>query len=387
VTEVSVQRDDEREEGEIHRYFARGERAALSLDNRGPIRYDAHGAVHPEIIEAYSHYGFYVFEDVVGDDELAELATEAAELLERAPHPDRDAPTDRRGQPAAGRHMAKNPWIMATPLSDPVGGTHLNHGRHPVKMREPAPAEDAPAQVPYLVFGCLEMMPSFLRATAQPDLLRVAEAIHGPDFTPFTESLFVKLAGLGPSVSWHQDGQIHWDNPEWDENIHGFNFQLQLHGSTPANGVWVIPGSHRSGKLDIEALVAANDGCERLPDAVPLVGKPGDCFIANRQTLHCSFPNTSADPRITVNFGFHRRSAVIGQTGVLTARGKRYDEEYVHRRSRCIALAIDARAKRFPDEVPYRYQPLASEADENRWDDPEARRAVLGDYNLFDLAI
>ncbi len=198
VTETDQHTDDES--------FAEGLRRTLALDNRGPIRYDEIGAVHPDILDAYWRYGFYVFEGVVGTEELEELRADIDSVLERAPYPTRDSAVDRFGRPALGLDMAVRPWRMATPFSDPVGGTKKNNGRHPVKMNEPAPPADAPAEVPYLVSSGVELSEAFLRVTGHPDLLRVAEAINGPDFTPFTDVLFVKEPGLGPSVAWHQDG-------------------------------------------------------------------------------------------------------------------------------------------------------------------------------------
>ena len=70
-----------------------------------------------------------------------------------------------------------------------------------------------------------------------PELLRVAASINGDDFVPFNEALFIKEPALGASVAWHQDGATHWDNPDWDPGIHGFNFMGQLYGCTAANGV------------------------------------------------------------------------------------------------------------------------------------------------------
>ena len=39
------------------------------------------------------------------------------------------------------------------------------------------------------------------------------------------------------------------------------------------------------------------------------------CAITNRQVLHGSFANTSKDRRVTVNFGFHKRSSVLNVLG------------------------------------------------------------------------
>ena len=48
-------------------------------------------------------------------------------------------------------------------------------------------------------------------------------------------------------------------------------------------------------------------------------------------------------------------------------------------------LAIDARRQRYPEETPFRYAPLAAEADRCRWS--PAARADLHDYNLEDIGI
>ena len=123
-----------------------------------------------------------------------------------------------------------------------------------------------------------------------------------------------------------------------------------------------------------------------LPDAVPIVCAPGDVAVTNRQAVHGSFANTSPDPRVTINFGFHRRRSVLGVTsgGVHNAVSV-YDTERIRKRSEPIAYAIDARARRFPDEPRYVYQPFAGQEDAYRFGD--ATRAALHDYNLLDLGI
>ena len=138
-------------------------------------------------------------------------------------------------------------------------------------------------------------MPEALRLYGHPGLLAVAASINGDDFVPYNDAIFVKKPGLGASVGWHQDGATHWDSPAWHADIHGFNFQVQLHATTAASALWVVPGSHHHGKADIKAMVAANGGSDMLPDAVPLVCGAGDVTIANRQIVHGSFANSSPD--------------------------------------------------------------------------------------------
>ena len=160
----------------------------------------------------------------------------------------------------------------------------------------------------------------------------------------------------------------------------------QLYGSTAANGVWVVAGSHKQGKIDIKAMVEANNGSDRLPGAVPMLCEPGDVVMANRQLLHGSFANTSPDKRMTFNFGFHRRRSVLNVRTRHSGEPVVYDETRVRERSRLITLAIDARQQRFPHEPRYVYQPLAGQEDTNRWNET-ARENILKDYNLRDLAI
>ncbi len=366
-------------------YFRAGEERAHSLGNRGPLRFADDGTLHPEVLASYWEHGFYVLEGVLGGEELGDLRLELADLLDRAPVAP-DAGLDRHGRTAFGDAFTTPVFSFGKPLSDPYGGTDANYGRHPAKMSEPKPAEDAPAHTVYFINSILQVMDSCLRLYGHPQLLKVTEAINGEDFAPFGDSIWIKEPGLGTSVAWHQDGTTHWNHPRWDEGIHGFNFMAQLCRTTPENALWVVPGSHKQGKIDIKAKVKAC-GSDRLPDAVPMLCEPGDIAICNRQALHGSFANTSQDRRVSIVFGFHRRDAVLN-VAKRRPNGEAvvYDETRIHQRSRVIGLAIDARAQRFPEEVPYRYLPLAGEEAENRWSD-ETRQTVLKNYNLLNLGI
>lgn len=369
----------------MEQYTRGGEARAYALGNRGPIRLGPDGKLAKEILDAYREHGFYVFENVVDDTELRELREDVEHVLSRAPV-EPDAELDAAGRPALGPEFVRYPYRFAKPLSDPLGGTTKNKGRHPVKMLNPTPGDDAPNWTIELLTGNLHLMDSCLRLYGHPGLLAVAEAINGPDFVPYNEVVFIKEPGLGPSVAWHQDGTTHWDAADWDENAHGFNFMTQLYPSTPANCVWILPGSHRDGKANIPELVNES-GSERLNAAVPLVCKAGEVFAVNRQLVHGSFANSSPDRRVTVNAGFFPRHRVLDiATSQLDGRMETYDAERIHARSRIIALGIDARQQRFPDEPRFIYQPLAGEEEENRWNE-ENREKLLKNYNLKDIYI
>ncbi len=368
-------------------YQQAGIKRANEISNRGPVRFDANGRLHADILAAYWKHGFYIFTGVVGEAEIIELRRDAGAMLERAPVSP-GAKVDAKGRPALGRDAAREPYTIIKPLSDPAGGTDFGDNRHPSKMSEPTPDRDAPPYVVFRMRGMCQYMPSGLRVYGHPALLAIAQSINGEDFVPFNDVIFVKQPGLGGSVSWHQDGVTHWKSPEWDEGIHGFNYQVQIYPATAGNALWVMPGTHKLGRADIKRMVAENGGSEQLPGAIPLICAPGDVTIVNRQTLHGSFANTSPDLRISITFGFHRRKSVLGQKTALSVKveGVTYGEQRMFERSAVVAVAIDARRQHYPHEKPFVYKPFVGREDNYRFNDDTFNR-VIRDYNMKDLAI
>ncbi len=84
------------EEAAMQAYLREGEKRAYALGNRGPIRFTADGALHPEIVEAYWRCGFYVFESVLKPDELVDIERDLHDILDRLPV-ERGAPVDAKG--------------------------------------------------------------------------------------------------------------------------------------------------------------------------------------------------------------------------------------------------------------------------------------------------
>ena len=124
-------------------YIRDGEERAHALGNRGPIKLDDNGKLDAGIVDAYWRHGFYVFENVITPLELGELRADVARALAAAP-PSPDDGREARGKPVNGLEFTKPSFRYAKPLSDPVGGTTMNKGRHPVKMLDPTPSDDAP---------------------------------------------------------------------------------------------------------------------------------------------------------------------------------------------------------------------------------------------------
>ena len=175
---------------QLQEYFREGERRAQALPNRGPIRFSENGELAVDILEAYLRYGFYIFENVIGEEELADIEADMVDIMARFPSR-RDSPVDSIGRPALGADSEAPTLFWAKPLSDPFGGTELANGRHPVKMSEPEAAKDAPEEIIYLILGTLQFSDACLRIYGHPELLRVAAQINGEDFVPFNETIFI----------------------------------------------------------------------------------------------------------------------------------------------------------------------------------------------------
>ena len=77
--------DPAAEEAAMTECMREGQERAYALDNRGPVRFDAKGELHKDILEAYWRCGFYVFEGVLGKEELADIERDFQDILESLP--------------------------------------------------------------------------------------------------------------------------------------------------------------------------------------------------------------------------------------------------------------------------------------------------------------
>ena len=72
-------------------------------------------------------------------------------------------------------------WKKDQPYKD----KHGRDGRNHIQMHEPPPPPGAPALVVATITRPLAVSEAALRISAHPNLLRVGEALSGPDMTPF----------------------------------------------------------------------------------------------------------------------------------------------------------------------------------------------------------
>ena len=117
-------------------YLNQGQQRALALPNRGPMRFDENGDIHADILATYAKYGFYIFENMLGQEELEDIHNDLEQLRDNFPT-HMGAATDAQGRPALGADNKAMALQWAKPLSDPLGGTTIANGRHQVKLFEP----------------------------------------------------------------------------------------------------------------------------------------------------------------------------------------------------------------------------------------------------------
>eukprot|EP01050_Picozoa_sp_SAG11_P033058 SAG11_NODE_11044_length_787_cov_1.475291_1_plen_227_part_00 len=167
---------------------------ALAVPNRGPLELNSDGTVPCAITEAFEEFGFYVFTGVIKPDELGEL--------QRDMHAAIDGATAARATGAEtfchnGIEITAASFGFTTPLSDNSSPT----GRSPSPMREYEPPEGAPDTICRGASYYLRFSEAGVRLYGHPALLALAEAVNGVGFTPFSDSLQVKIARLGPAVA------------------------------------------------------------------------------------------------------------------------------------------------------------------------------------------
>lgn len=150
-----------------------------------------------------------------------------------------------------------------------------------------------------------------------PIVLEAVEAAIGPDILLWESDFFVKAAGKGTYVGWHQD------SPYWDLSTNKVvSVWLAL---TPSKGdrgpLTVIPGSHRNGqigRLNIDGsphdaysegersakdgnLVSFEHDLDGLIDessAIEIELEPGQFSIHHVDLVHGGQPNRSENDRI-----------------------------------------------------------------------------------------
>ena len=69
----------------VEEYLLDGEKRALELGNRGPINFNSDGSLAQDIRDAYSKFGFYIFENVIDNAELNDIEKDLDALRSNFP--------------------------------------------------------------------------------------------------------------------------------------------------------------------------------------------------------------------------------------------------------------------------------------------------------------
>jgi ectoine hydroxylase-related dioxygenase (phytanoyl-CoA dioxygenase family) len=141
---------------------------------------------------------------------------------------------------------------------------------------------------------------------------RVAQLLGSPEIKLFKSRFWVKEAGVGKPVPWHQD--VGFNNGGYFEDgqpVPTVTVWLAVDAATEASGaVQVIPGSHRRFFGDWQRSIRANleeqgglNGVD-FADAVLLELGPGEFYVFHSWILHGSPPNISDMRRTALNMRF-----------------------------------------------------------------------------------
>jgi non-haem Fe2+, alpha-ketoglutarate-dependent halogenase len=142
-----------------------------------------------------------------------------------------------------------------------------------------------------------------------PRVLDPVEQLIGPDILLWNTIFWIKEAGAGSFISWHQDTR-YWGLSS--DNVVTAWMALSP-ASIEAGCMKVMPGTHRGEVLDHEdrwhednMLTRGQEISADLDEdkAVFMPLEPGQMSIHNYRLAHASGPNKSADRRIGVSMHF-----------------------------------------------------------------------------------
>lgn len=156
---------------------------------------------------------------------------------------------------------------------------------------------------PYLLF------PWAAELVRHPRILDAVESLIGPDIQVFHTTVWLKEAGAGNFVPWHQDATYFGLEPH--EHVTAW---VALTPSTRENGcVQVLPGSHRAGQRahrderDQRAMLSRGQTLVESLDeasAVDLLLTPEDVTFHHTLMVHRSAPNRSRETRVGIGISY-----------------------------------------------------------------------------------
>jgi ectoine hydroxylase len=169
------------------------------------------------------------------------------------------------------------------------------------------------------VHGSHEINDTFARLVRHPRLLRRAERVLDGEVYVHQFKINVKAAFDGDVWKWHQD-YIFWQKQDGMQEPRCMNAFVLLDAMTDFNGpLFVVPGSHREGVIEVDAPGSPNDWTAsfsadlkyaisrptleaqvRRGGMASIKGPAGSLLLTHPNLLHSSPPNMSPYGRTLV---------------------------------------------------------------------------------------
>ena len=160
-------------------------------------------------------------------------------------------------------------------------------------------ADQESGAVLWRVDGLEQRMPGIALLKRQIFVHSAMEKLLGTEVLQYNESFVTKPPRIGQTVHWHQDPSF--KRKAVDDPIS--TIDVYLDRADEENGcLWVVPGSHKQGIIDVEPLVEEH-GFD-LPGAIPVRMEPGDVAFHDNGCLHGSKENRSERERRILYLAF-----------------------------------------------------------------------------------
>jgi len=228
----------------------------------------------PDEVSFFHDNGFLIVRNVVPDDLLARLRAETADLVDRY------------------RSYRKEPHIYYAPVE----------AKSFERMMEQEESADPENMLLWRIDKLDGRVGSIDSLRALPFVRKAMAALLGDDVIHYNESFVLKQPHRAPPVPWHQDPSF--KTRTYDDPIS--TMDVYLDDTDEENGcIWVVPGSHKRGSIDTDALIE-HYGFD-IPGAVPVRMRAGDVAFHNNGCLHGSRANLSDRMRRIIYLAFQTR--------------------------------------------------------------------------------
>lgn len=141
-----------------------------------------------------------------------------------------------------------------------------------------------------------------------PFVHNAIKMLLGEEILQYNESFVTKPPRIGQPVHWHQDPSFKIKATSDPIST----CDVYLDKADEENGcLWVVPGSHKKGVIDVKPLVKEHGF--KIPGAIPVRMEPGDVAFHDNGCLHGSMANHTDRQRRIVYLAF--QTLRQGRTG------------------------------------------------------------------------